>query len=647
MKPTHTPALVREHPRHVIIGTAGHIDHGKTALVYALTGTDTDRLPEEKQRGITIDLGFAALELHHPQYGKLHISLIDVPGHHAFIRNMLAGAGGIDCVMLVIAADEGVKPQTEEHLAICSLLGIERGLVVLTKIDAVSESHLAETHAAVQQFLRHTFLDGALIIAVSAIRGTGMAELKSSLANLAAQIPARSSERLPRLPLDRAFTLRGFGTVVTGTLHSGSLRAGSTLQQQPQGRLVRVRTLQVHGKSVETAHAPCRAALNLAGVELTQIARGDTLIDPHTLTPSHTIDVELTMLRGAPALKHGARLQVHAFTSDTLAKLLLFDQKRTTEPNLQSPPGCRPALARLQLAYPLLLIPGDKIVLRLPSPAATIGGARVLDTSPSPGLRKAKTLEWLTALQSADDREQLRMRVARRGVEGISLDALIAQTGLTKEALRTRLANLATSNRVIPCGASGTHWITAESLAEAVNSSDRQLTAAGTLSRAELQSKTALNSEVFTTVLQRLAASGKFELAAESIRVAGRLDDLPEPKRRHMQSIEDLYAKAGLAAPLLSEVAAQTGESLTAMRELITLLLRSKRLVRMGADDAFVHTDALAALYANLRRHRGEFFDVSRFKQFTGLTRKHAIPLLEHLDQARVTRNNNGTRIVL
>jgi selenocysteine-specific elongation factor len=641
MKGARETGSLREHAdaRHVIVGTAGHIDHGKTALVYALTGTDTDRLPEEKLRGITIDLGFAALELDDPQHGKLDLSLIDVPGHHAFVRNMLAGTGGIDCVMLVIAADEGVKAQTEEHLAICTLLGIERGLVVLTKIDAVSEEHLRETRTGVQRFLEGTFLESAPTIAVSALRGDGMAELKAALAAVAVQIPQRSSERVPRLPLDRAFSIRGFGTVVTGTLQTGFLRSGDTLQQQPAGRLLRVRGLQVHGKNAEVARAPCRVALNLAGVEVAQIARGDTLIHPNTLVPENTVDVELTMLRGVPALKHGARVRVHAFTSDTLAKVLFFDEKRTVESGR--------VLARLRLARPLLLVPGDRIVLRQCSPAITVGGARVLDTFVPSGERRAKTLEWLQSLRAADDCEQVRMRVARRAADGVSVAALVAETGLTAETLRSRAASLVASGRLIECAGSDAHWISSEALAEGLHAAERELSSAGALPRAELRSKTGQNPAVFAVVVERMIASGKFESAGESLRVAGRGDEIPEAKRALIQAIENVYANAGLAGPLLGEVMKQVGAAPAAMRELITHLLRSKRLVRMGAADAFVHADALARLYADLRQHRGESFDVARFKAFTGLTRKHAIPLLEHLDQARVTRNSGGTRMVL
>jgi selenocysteine-specific elongation factor len=624
------------------VGTAGHIDHGKTALVYALTGTDTDRLPEEKQRGITIDLGFAALDLDDGEAGALHLSLIDVPGHHAFIRNMLAGAGGIDCVMLVIAADEGVKAQTEEHLAICTLLGIQRGVVVLTKADAVTRERLAETRAGVRRFLAGTFLEGAPVVAVSALLGEGIEALKAELVKIVKEIPQRNSDFAARLPLDRSFSIRGFGTVVTGTLHSGVLRAGQVLEQHPGGKHLRVRGIQVHGEASETAVAPCRVALNLAGVQVADMARGNTLSTPGTLASTINIDVELTLLPGAAALKHGARVRVHAFTSDTLAKVLFFEQSDTRTK--------APALARLRLVKPLLLVPGDRIVLRQCSPEVTIGGARVLDVSAPAGVRKAVAHAWLKMLHAADEHEQLRLRIARRGLDGHSVSALIAETGLTAEALQRRAAPLLSAATIAACDAGhgvDACWVSAESLQQATHSVVTVLTESGALSKAELRSRAGLNAAVFGLVLERLIVSGKLKLTGESVRLSGQADEMPEAKRRQLDAIEKIYAGAGLAAPLLSEIASRISVAPAAMREFIVLLLRSKRLVRMGSDDAFVHPDALARLYADLRQHRGESFDVGRFKSFTGLTRKHAIPLLEHLDQMRVTRNNGGTRIVL
>jgi selenocysteine-specific elongation factor len=635
-----------EQTRHVVVGTAGHIDHGKTALVYALTGTDTDRLPEEKKRGITIDLGFAALDLDNGDSGVVHLSLIDVPGHHAFIRNMLAGTGGIDCVILVIAADEGVKAQTEEHLAICTLLGIRHGVVVLTKADAVTPETLAETRAGVQHFLKGTFLESAPMVAVSALRGDGVADLKAALRRMATQIPARCDEFVPRVPIDRVFSMRGFGTVVTGTLHAGAIGAGQTLEQHPHGKQLRVRGMQVHGKDTDVARAPCRVALNLAGVQVADVTRGDTLSLPGTLAPVTNIDVELAMLDGAPRLKHGTRVRVHAFTTDTLARVLLFDPKSAVEPG--STQGQN--LARLRLAKPLLLVAGDRIVLRQCSPEVTIGGGRVLDISAPEGTRKAATLAWLRSLQSAEEDEQLRLRIARRAGDGITISALVAETGLTADALHRRAARLLAEGAIADCD--GSHgaapcWISTEFLEQAGQTILEVLTEAGSLSKAELRSKAGLNAPVFGAAIERLNASSKLKISGELARLGGQEEEMPKPRRLQLQAIERIYAEAGLAAPLLSEVASRIGVVLPLMREFIVLLLRAKRLVRMGSDDAFVHSDALARLYADLQRHRGESFDVGRFKSFTGLTRKHAIPLLEHLDQARITRNNGGIRVVL
>ena len=626
--------------RSIVIGTAGHIDHGKTALVYALTGTDTDRLPEEKQRGITIDLGYASLRLDDGQGTTVDFSLIDVPGHHAFIRNMLAGTGGIDCVLLVIAADEGVKAQTEEHLAICSLLGIRTGLVALTKIDAVSAEHLEQTRSEVASFLKDTFLSDSPVLPVSARSGSGLSELKEALLQISERIPQRSAAFIPRLPIDRAFSVRGFGTVVTGTLQAGAVHVGESLEQHPAGRGLRVRGVQVHGKQVECAQAPCRVALNLSGVEVAQAMRGDTLVPPETLSPASAIDVEIAMLPGAAPLKHRGRVRVHAFASESLATLLWY------RPDAMGGQGRM--LARLRLAKPMLLIPGDRFVLRQCSPAMTVGGGQVLDAHPLPSLRKALAHAWLDAVAKASEPEQLRLRVARRGGSGISIRDLTAETGWTGESIRQRVQPLLSAEQVLASAPQGARWFATEAVqqAEKIILATLEPSSAG-LRRAELHTKTRLETEIFELALQRLSRQQQAEAVGEIVRVKGRADAVTEQKQRQLQRIEDLYVKAGLAAPLSDDVAAQLGIAPRDMRELITLLLRSKRLVRMGADNAFVHPQPLEKLYSEMRKYRGETFDVGRFKDFTGLTRKHAIPLLEHLDQERVTRNAGGTRVVL
>jgi selenocysteine-specific elongation factor len=623
--------------RSVVLGTAGHIDHGKTALVYALTGTDTDRLPEEKSRGITIDLGFAALDLQDPAGHAIHLSLIDVPGHHAFIRNMLAGAGGIDCVMLVIAADEGIKPQTTEHLAICDLLGIRHGIVAITKQDAVSAERLEAARQEVRRFAEHTFLENAPVVAVSARTGAGIPMLKRALAQLASSVPARNADAIFRLPLDRTFSVRGFGTVVTGTLQSGSLHVGDTVHLQPEDRSVRVRGIQVHGAPVNETYAPGRVALNLVGVEVAEVHRGHTIVPPDSLSPVDAVDVELTVLSGMPALRHRTTLRLHAFTSETTARVLLYQ------------PGESSAapLARLRLSNPLLLTPGDRFVLRQPSPAVTVGGGRVLDAHPLPRLRKAAANAWLEQLREAAPAQQILLRVQRRGLHGISIKTLSRETGFHADAIRSIIAPLIASRQLISANVDHTdvdHFLWPASLDEAVELLYKELERTETLSRAELRSRTKLEDWVFALAAVRLLQVKPVQAVGNQFTLRGAAAKEPTEA---LAKVEALYRTAGLASPIVSEVAATLRLPQAVVSPLITTLIRSGKLVRMGADNLLIHTEALVRLRTELQKQRGQTFDVGGFKALTGLSRKHAIPLLEYLDGARITRNKNGIRTVL
>ena len=645
MKPTSrgvSPAATTVAARSVVLGTAGHIDHGKTALVLALTGTDTDRLPEEKSRGITIDLGFAALRLEDAQGRAVDLELIDVPGHHAFLRNMLAGAGGIDCVLLVVAADEGVRAQTVEHLAICGLLGIRRGVIALTKADAVNAERLAEARGEVQRLAEHTFLEGAAVVAVSAFTREGIPELKAALARMVSEIPERSADLVPRLPLDRAFTVRGFGTVVTGTLQSGTMRAGETLELQPERRAVRVRGVQVHGAARGEAQAPVRLALNLAGVEVAEVKRGDTLVPPGTLEPVRTIDAEVTMLPGVPALRHRARVRVHALTAEALATVLRFDEG----------PDGGTVLVRLRLAKPMVVAPGDRFVIRRASPAMTLAGGRVLDAHPVPRVKKAVALRWLEQIREAAPGQQVLLRVERRGLAGTTVAALVRETGLTAKAVRGLVKPLLGQTQLVGVTAEGAapeHLIVAAALGEAAESLLRELRRSKeAVARAELRSRTRLAEWVFELAVGRLQRDKQLEATAAGLGLPGQgAAAVPAGQSRRLAELEGIYTAAGLASPILSEVGARLGIATKELPGLVTALLRAKKLVRMGADNLFIHADALARLTADLQQHRGESFDVGRFKSFTSLTRKHAIPLLEYLDGARVTRNSNGVRVVL
>ncbi|HLY43213.1 MAG TPA: selenocysteine-specific translation elongation factor [Terracidiphilus sp.] len=626
-------------PKSVVIGTAGHIDHGKTALIRALTGVDTDRLPEEKRRGITVDLGFASLDTQDERGAPLRISFIDVPGHARFVRNMLAGTGGIDAVMLVISAEEGVKPQTEEHLAICGMLGIAHGLVALTKIDAVSEDHLREVRASVQQFLAPTFLRSAPIVPVSAHSGAGMDTLRRELARLASRIPGRTADALARLPIDRAFVMTGFGTVVTGTLVAGSIQIGQELAIEPGSRPVRTRGVQVHGASQPQARAGTRVALNLARVDASELRRGDTLVEPAGVVAVETIDAEISLLPHAVPLKHRAMVHLHAYASECMTAISLYEYQPVE-------PG-PPRLARIKLGRPIVLLPGDRFVLRQGSPAATIGGGRVLDIRPVPRQPKAKTREWLTLFQGSSPEQQLFLRVARREMAGIPVLDLSRETGLRTDTLRRLLAPLVTDERLF--WINNELLITRDALAQAMERIEDALGKRGSVGvkRSELRSQTRLGLEVFDAALGQLDRSGKLHVVNEMARTtrAGTADSTSETST--LDLVRAAYERAGLEPPSPQDLSKQLNVQPAEMRELITVLLREKTLVRLGSDALCAHRSALSDLAHRLRPLRGQTIDIAQFKQLTGVSRKYAIPLLEYLDRERVTRKLGFHRIVL
>ena len=408
----------------VIVGTAGHIDHGKSALVRALTGTDPDRLEEEKRRGITIDIGFANLDLKAASGENLRLGFVDVPGHERFVRNMLAGIGGIDLVLLVIAADESVKPQTREHFDICRLLSVQRGITVLTKADLVDAETLEVVRMEVAEYLQGSFLDpaSAPIVAVSSKTGEGLDELKRELARLATETPVKNASAALRLPIDRVFTMKGFGTVITGTLISGSVRKDDELEVHPGGKRLRVRGVQVHGAAAEKAIAGQRTALNLAGVEVSELARGMMLTAAGLFRPTSQVSVELRLLPSAKPLRDRARVHLHAFTAETIAEVSLLEGK-------QLKPG-QSGLARLKLDSPLLLLPGDRFIVRQFSPVITIGGGQVLDASePARRVKGDERLAFVKAVAAADAVDVLSARVARRGTAGLSVAEAVAETG--------------------------------------------------------------------------------------------------------------------------------------------------------------------------------------------------------------------------
>ena len=424
--------------KSVIVGTAGHIDHGKTALVKALTGIDADRLEEEKRRGITIDIGFAHFELPAPDGSRIRLGFVDVPGHERFVRNMLAGVGGIDLVLLVIAADEGIKPQTREHFDICRLLAIRRGITVLTKSDAVDAETLEVVRLEVEDYVRGSFLDPAQspIVAVSSLTGAGLDELKSALAKVASEVAAKNSAALARLPIDRVFTMKGFGTVVTGTLVAGTIRKEEELEVFPAGKQrVRVRGVQVHGSPAEAAVAGQRTALNLnlAGVSTEDLARGMTLATADTFHSTSRVDALLSLLPSAKPFKDGARVHFHAYTTETIAEARLYGTN-------QLKPG-EEAYAQLRFAEPMLLLPGDRFIVRQFSPVVTIGGGVVLDASPATRKQRVEdATAFLKIMRDGSPEQVLAARVARRGAIGLRLDDVPGEMNIRREEA-TKLAD--------------------------------------------------------------------------------------------------------------------------------------------------------------------------------------------------------------
>ncbi|MDT8069926.1 MAG: selenocysteine-specific translation elongation factor [Terriglobia bacterium] len=631
--------------KSVIVGTAGHIDHGKSALVKALTGTDPDRWEEEKRRGITIDLGFASLDLHSPGGEPIRIGFVDVPGHERFVRNMLAGVGGMDIVLLIVSADEGIKPQTREHFDICRLLSIPRGITVITKSDLVDAETLDVVRMEVAEFLRESFLENAPIIPVSALAGIGLEQLTKELARIAAEVPAKSTTMPFRLPIDRVFTMKGFGTVVTGTLISGSVFREEDVEILPDRRRARIRGIQTHGVAEERAFAGQRTALNLAGVATEELWRGQMLVAPDTLRASVTVDVWLTMLPETKPLKQRAPVHVHAFTAETVAQVGLIGD------DLMAPGAS--GYACLHLANPMALVAGDRFIIRQFSPLVTIGGGVVLDNSPRWRRRETdRHLEFLETIRSGDALGGLMARIARRAEDGLLLSEAIAETGWTEQRVNEVAQRLAQEGKVLRTGSLLVSRADIEQATEDVRfvleRFHNQNPLAPGISREELREKSALSAVSFELVLKLLTGSGKAEVHDEIVRLAGRGVQMKDEETEAKQVIEQAFSSAGLKVPALKDVMAGLKIDRERAQKIVTLLLRDRVLVKLS-DDLVFHRDALDQLKQKVRGMRSQTpqIDISRFKDATGVSRKYAIPLLEYLDRERVTRRIGDARQIL
>ena len=636
--------------KSIIVGTAGHIDHGKTALVKALTGIDADRLEEEKRRGITIDLGFAHMDLTAPGGETLRLGFVDVPGHERFVRNMLAGVGGIDLVLLVIAADEAIKPQTREHFDILQLLGVQHGITVLTKSDAVDAETLDVVRLEVEEFLRGTFLDKPVsldkpssIFAVSSLTGAGLDELKRAMVAAATEVHPRDTRAIVRLPIDRVFTMKGFGTVVTGTLVAGTIRREDELEVFPTGRRVRVRGVQVHGQTADAAAAGQRTALNLAGVSTEDLSRGMTLAPPATLDTTRRVDVRLRLLPSAPrALKDRARVHFHSFTMEKVAEVALHGMK-------QIAPGDE-AFVRLKLPEVALLLPGDRFIIRQFSPVVTIGGGVVLDATPIP--RMPGQDDFLRVLADGDAEAILRARIARRHHEGISISRLVAETGWPRGVVEAELAQAVKAGAIVRTSERFLHLPALEALKARILGAaldfHKQNPLVGGISKEELRAQVDAIPEVFEAVAAMLVREKKIEGAGDLMRLPGRGVVMKDEEAESKKKIEDAFSSAGLKVPALHEVLAGLKVDKVRAQKIVTLLLRDKVLIKVS-DELVFHRSALEELRRQMAAYRVKLtkIDVAAFKELTGATRKYAIPLLEYLDRERVTRRVGDAREIL
>jgi selenocysteine-specific elongation factor len=661
--------------RHIVIGTAGHIDHGKSALVRALTGTDPDRLKEEKARGITIDLGFA-----HYEAGETSVAFVDVPGHERFVKNMLAGVGGIDGVLLVIAADESVMPQTREHFDICRLLGIRSGVVALTKADLVDEETLELVRLETRDLVSGSFLEDAPLIAVSSKTGQGLDRLRQALEELAGTTAGRRSDGIARLPVDRVFSIRGFGTVVTGTLVSGSIASDQELEVLPRGETVKVRGVQVHGRAQVLATAGQRVAVNLGGVEVTDLGRGDTLSTPGALESTRRFDAWLELLPGAPPLKHGARIRFHQGTVEVLGRIGIAAGGAGGDdgPGEIAPGGG--AGVRVRLEAPAVLARGDRFIIRAYSPAVTIGGGDVLDPRPPRiGIRTPAGARWFdrigcgregdrpdrtlpapagsarAAHGSEDATGAVAAMVEDRGAQGFPLSALISRAGVPPLDVPAFVDGLVASGTVVLVGSL---LVPARSLRDLRERLLRELEGyhrlqplSEGLPREEARER--LFRRADPAVFERLIAdlvSERSLVAGDRLALASHRVSLSPEEERAKEALETLFRTAGLKPPDPSALAASIGIGRDVTDRMLKLLLRQKVLARV--DDLVFHVEALQRLkneVVGLKRERGAEarVDVASFKDRYGISRKFAIPLLEYLDRERVTRRVGETRRVL
>ena len=640
--------------REIVVGTAGHIDHGKTALVEALTGINTDRLKEEKLRGITIELGFAHLSLP----SGVQAAVVDVPGHERFVKTMVAGATGIDLVILVVAADEGVMPQTREHLDICRLLRVKQGLVALTKVDLVDDEWLRLVEEDLREFVGGTFLEGAPVVRTSTVTRQGFQEIVERLDGLCGELEERPAARFFRLPIDRVFIMKGFGTVVTGTLMTGRLAEGDGVEVAPKGIRTKVRGVQVHNRSVEASSAGMRTAVNLLGVEKEEVDRGDVLIPPDTFAPTHMVDVYLEYLPNAPwKLKNRGRVRFHTGTCEILGRAILLDREELE-------PG-QGTYAQLRLESPTVVVHGDPFVIRSYSPAQTIGGGLVLDGLPMKHRRHSRpVLEYLRGIHEGDAPQVMLQMIRARGAQGLTRGELDRRLNLSEERWKDVLGDPKFAECVLNLdgGSAGrtkgdeillVSQEACEQLRKEILGELKEFAAEHPLEpgipREDLRGRCrALPSpRLFSYILQELLDKGEVLVEGDRWRWKGHQRDLGQEQRARLEKMEDLFRKAGLQPPVLKGVGEQLGLGEKETKDMAEHLVRQTALTKVK-EDLYFHAAEIQRLQGRLvafLKEKGEIQPLE-FKEMTQLSRKFMIPLLEYFDRIKVTMRIGDKRVL-
>jgi len=623
--------------KEIILGTSGHIDHGKTSLIKALTGVDTDRLEEEKRRGITIELGFASLTLPNGQ----RLGIVDVPGHEKFVKNMVAGAAGIDIVAMVIAADEGIMPQTEEHMEICTLLGVTHGIVVLTKTDLVDEEWHELVIEEISNFTEGTFLENSPVIPVSSVTGEGLENLLSVLENISQKIPERTYLNRFRLPIDRVFTMKGFGTVITGTIIAGSIEVGDSVSIYPPEIFSKVRGIQVHNKSVEKAKAGMRCAINFQGLEKALLKRGYVVAERGFLKPGYMMDIDFTYLKSAgKPLRNGSKVRFHTGTGETMGSLILPDAKELL-------PG-KSCIAQLRLYAPATAIKDDRFVIRSYSPVKTIGGGSILNPiAKKSGKASKKSFENLKNILAKEPDHLLMLRIKESGTEGISFAGLIIMTNLSGRKLDTILQKLLSARKVVCIDKEKKIYIHSDTLQNLIEkaklyieSYHKQNPLKAGMQKDELKSKIFFHIKegLFNLLVNIMLKEKIIALNENILRLASHNISLKKEQKENKKNITEKYKESGLTPPYFKDVVKNFGIDEKEAKELFALLVKEKMLVKVK-QDLYFDFEAIE----NLQTKLIDFFKTEKelttpqFKKIAKVSRKYLIPLLEYFDSSNIT----------